>query len=70
MTLDPARVLVVDDDASARMLMRAALQKAGFRVTVAEGGREALQQFGAVRFDMVMLDVDMPGMSGYEVCTQ
>jgi PAS domain S-box-containing protein len=70
MTLDPARVLVVDDDASARTLMRAALQKTGFNVTVADGGREALKQFGAARFDMVMLDVDMPDMSGYEVCAQ
>ena len=64
----PNRILVVDDDATARLLMRAALRKAGFEVTVAAGGAEALAQFGAARYDLVMLDVDMPEMSGHEVC--
>src|SRR6266508_2287505 len=62
------KILVVDDDATARVLMRAALQKAGFVVSVADGGEEALRQFHGDLFDMVMLDVDMPGMSGFEVC--
>ena len=64
-----ATILVVDDDASALVLMRAALRKAGFDVTIAQSGEVALSSFRASSFDMVMLDVDMPGMSGYEVCT-
>ncbi len=70
MTSPPAKILVVDDDAGARVLMRAALHKAGFAVTLASDGRDALHLFGSARFDMVMLDVDMPDMSGFEVCVQ
>ena len=62
------RILVVDDDATARIWMRAALSKAGFAVSLAVGGEDALRQFRAGPCDMVMLDVDMPDMSGYEVC--
>ena len=68
MTSPPSKVLVVDDDASARLLMRAALRKAGYEVVLANGGVDALAQFHAEPFDMVMLDVDMPDLSGYEVC--
>jgi diguanylate cyclase (GGDEF)-like protein/PAS domain S-box-containing protein len=63
-----ARVLIVDDDATALALMRAALKKSGFDVTAASSGQAALDLFEATPFDMVMLDVDMPQMSGYEVC--
>jgi diguanylate cyclase (GGDEF)-like protein/PAS domain S-box-containing protein len=64
-----ARILIVDDDATALVLMRAALKKSGFEVTAAASGPAALSLFDTTPFDMVMLDVDMPGMSGYEVCT-
>jgi diguanylate cyclase (GGDEF)-like protein/PAS domain S-box-containing protein len=64
----PIKILVVDDEATARVLMRAALQKAGFEVSVAGCGEDALRQFRGDLFGMVMLDVDMPGLSGYEVC--
>jgi PAS domain S-box-containing protein len=69
MTSPVARILVVDDDATARMLMRAALRKSGFDVTLAESGEAGLRAFQAAPFDMVMLDVDMPDMTGNEVCT-
>jgi diguanylate cyclase (GGDEF)-like protein/PAS domain S-box-containing protein len=62
-------ILVVDDDVNARLVMRAALRKAGFEVRLAEGGRDALAKFHADPSDMVMLDVDMPDLGGYEVCT-
>ncbi|MDP1901001.1 MAG: EAL domain-containing protein [Rubrivivax sp.] len=61
-------ILVVDDDADARLVMRAALRKAGFEVRLAEGGEDAFRQFRALPCDLVMLDVDMPDLSGYEVC--
>ena len=63
-----ARVLIVDDDATALALMRAALKKSGCDVTAAASGQVALDLFEATPFDMVMLDVNMPGMSGYQVC--
>ena len=69
MTATVAKILVVDDDATARMLMRAALRKSGFDVTLAQSGEAALRAFNADAFDMVMLDVDMPDMTGNEVCT-
>jgi predicted signal transduction protein with EAL and GGDEF domain/CheY-like chemotaxis protein len=62
------RILVVDDDTNARLIMRAALRKAGFEVRLAADGGEALALFRAEPCDLVMLDVDMPGMGGYEVC--
>lgn len=61
-------ILVVDDDADARTIMRAALRKAGYEVQLASGGADALRQYRAGRCDMVMLDVDMPGLDGHEVC--
>lgn len=69
MMLPAARILVVDDDATARMLMRAALRKSGFDVTLAESGEAGLRAFKSASFDMVMLDVDMPDMTGNDVCT-
>ena len=68
MTPAAKTILIVDDDLTAIMLMRAALQKAGFAVSTAVDGADGLRQFRAVPSDMVMLDVDMPGLSGYDVC--
>jgi two-component system, sensor histidine kinase and response regulator len=65
----PEKILVVDDDPTARLLMRAALQKTGFDVVLAVDGADALRLFAGDLFDLVMLDVDMPGMNGIEVCT-
>jgi PAS domain S-box-containing protein len=67
-SVQSARILVVDDDAGARMLMRAALRKSGFDVSLASGGADGLDQFRHGSFDMVMLDVDMPDIDGYAVC--
>jgi diguanylate cyclase (GGDEF)-like protein len=62
-------VLVVDDDPGARLLASSALEIAGFRVFTAEDGPSALAQFRAQPTDCVVLDVVMPGMSGFDVCT-
>jgi len=64
----PVKILVVDDDPTARVLMRVALQKTGFEVRLAADGTDALRQFSEDSFDLVMLDVDMPDMSGMAVC--
>ncbi len=68
MSDDVKRVLVADDDRSALMLMEAALRVAGFSVTLASDGDQALDLFQRGQFDLVMLDIDMPGRSGLEVC--
>jgi diguanylate cyclase (GGDEF)-like protein len=64
----PATVLVVDDDPGARLLVGSALEIAGFRVFTAEDGPGALAQYRAQAVDCVVLDVVMPGMSGFDVC--
>jgi len=64
------RILVVDDELSARLLMRAALEKSGFEVCLAENGEDALCQIHTQLCDLVMLDVEMPGLNGYQVCAQ
>lgn len=61
-------VLVVDDDAVNRMVIRSQLQQAGFNVLEAEGGADALALLQDNSVALVILDVMMPKMSGYEVC--
>src|SRR5271154_845050 len=63
-----ATVLVVDDDPGARLLVGSALQVAGFHVITAPDGASALSEFHAHPADCVVLDVVMPGMSGFDVC--
>lgn len=64
------RILVAEDEPTSRLLMQAALQKSGFEVALAVDGVDALRRFHAQSCDMVMLDVDMPGMNGYQVCAE
>ncbi|MDH3637613.1 MAG: PAS domain-containing protein [Gammaproteobacteria bacterium] len=61
-------VLVVDDDAAIRLLLRRALQRAGFDVEEAGDGPLALTLFARSRPDIVLLDVMMPEMDGFAVC--
>ena len=70
MTDPRVRILVVDDDFAARLLMQAALEKSGFEICLAVDGEDALRQFHVQPCDMVMLDVEMPGLNGYEVCAR
>lgn len=70
MAMTPIRILVADDEPTSRVLMQAALRKSGFEVTLAVDGNDALRQFRAGPCDMVMLDVDMPGLNGYQVCIE
>jgi class 3 adenylate cyclase len=66
---DPApRILVVDDMPANVRLLEAVLQPAGFSVTSASSGPEALELVASELPDLVLLDVQMAGMNGYEVC--
>jgi two-component system, OmpR family, response regulator ResD len=61
-------VLVVDDDTSIRELLRLYLERDGHRVTEAGDGAAALDLASSTRFDLVLLDVMLPGVDGLEVC--
>lgn len=60
-------ILVVDDEASNRLLVARQLQKLNYSVTTAENGLEALEQLQQQSFDLVLLDIIMPGMNGFQV---
>ena len=64
------RVLLVEDDPSIREIATLGLSNAGFRVTTAPDGREALVQFRNAAFDLVVLDVMLPALDGLEVCRE
>src|SRR5262245_18568844 len=63
-----ASILVVDDQAPNRKLLADLLTRSGYRVETATGGHEALDKIRALQPDLVLLDVVMPDLSGYEVC--
>ncbi len=62
------RVLVVDDDKHAVEILYRLLQKEGFQVRRAQSGREALAVVAAEEVDVILLDVMMPDMDGFQVC--
>jgi PAS domain S-box-containing protein len=68
--LEPHRLVVADDDPEARALMEQALVLHGYEVRSASDGQEALAQVHHFRPDLVLLDVEMPVMDGYEVVRQ
>ena len=61
------RILVVDDDDAIRALLRTVLRRRGFAVDTARNGIEALEEMGARRYALVVLDLMMPRMNGYEL---
>ena len=64
----PAKILVVDDAPQNVRLLRAILTSAGYRVVEAASGQEGLEKLASEMPDAVLLDVRMPGMSGYTIC--
>ncbi len=66
----PVSVLVVDDEPALRKVIRSSLAASGFAVEEAGTGAEALGVIQQRPFDLVLLDVNMPGMSGVEACRQ
>ncbi|MDO6565209.1 EAL domain-containing protein [Amphritea sp. 1_MG-2023] len=64
------RALVVDDDLTARLLASHALTQEGFEVLLADNGVTAIQMFQEFQPDIVLIDVAMPGLSGFDVCRQ
>src|SRR5689334_17741166 len=64
------RILVVDDDDAIRALLRTVLRRRGFHVDTARNGVDALEQISARRYALIVLDLMMPRMSGYELVDQ
>jgi DNA-binding response OmpR family regulator len=62
------KILAVDDDATALGALRQILVQKGYDVSTAPNGHDALTALRNSTFDLVILDVSMPGLSGYEVC--
>lgn len=68
MSEQKAKLLVVDDEPAITEFVSFNLKKEGYEVDIAHDGNEALEKFEAGDFDLVVLDVMLPGMNGYEVC--
>ncbi|MGI8606569.1 MAG: response regulator, partial [Gaiellaceae bacterium] len=64
------RVLLVEDDSSIREVAALGLTQAGFAVTTAPDGRQGLLEFRQGTFDLVVLDVMLPELDGFEVCRE
>jgi len=64
----PETILVVDDDRTNRNLLSIILKKAGYRVIEAEDGQDAIEKGLDTPVDLVLLDIMMPNMDGYEAC--
>ncbi len=66
----PNQILVVDDSVQVLALVKSILASEGYEVTTAESGEEALELVSGRPFDLVLMDATMPGMSGFDACTE
>jgi sigma-B regulation protein RsbU (phosphoserine phosphatase) len=62
------RILIIDDSLDFRALLARLLKASGFEMMEAESGEEGLQKIGEFQPDLILLDIMMPGIDGYEVC--
>ena len=63
----PGRLLVVDDNKVNRLLLGRGLEQQGHTIALAENGRQALEMLHQSQFDLLLLDIQMPEMDGYQV---
>ena len=61
-----AKILIIDDDSAVQATIRLLLERTGHSVVVASDGRKGLKIFEAGEFDLLLLDIFMPGMDGLE----
>jgi two-component system phosphate regulon response regulator PhoB len=66
----PGRILVVEDERDISALVAYHLAREGYRVRTAEGGPEAIEAMASERPDLIVLDLMLPGLSGYEVLSE
>ena len=62
------KILIVEDDGNIRELLRLYLEREGYEITEASNGEEGVEQWRKVNPDMILLDVMMPIMDGWQVC--
>lgn len=62
------RILIIDDEKEITFLMKKSFEEAGFGVSIAYNGEDGLKILDQEAFSLVILDIMMPGMNGYEVC--
>jgi CheY-like chemotaxis protein len=65
-----ARILVIDDEESVRSVLSRILTRVKYQVNVAKSGEEGIRLFHEKEYDMVLTDLGMPGMSGWDVCRE
>ncbi len=65
---NPQKVLIVDDEPSTRFLLKATLKMEGYDISVVSNGQDALLEIEKFPPDVILLDVMMPGMTGFEIC--
>jgi two-component system, OmpR family, KDP operon response regulator KdpE len=70
MTTERLNALVVDDESSFRRVLRTSLATSGFAIEEARSGEEAVAILAQFAFDLVLLDVNMPGIGGVEACRE
>ena len=66
----PKKILIVEDEANIRELLRLYLEREGYTVLEAENGVEGIKKWKSDKPDMLLLDVMMPVMDGWEVCRE
>jgi twitching motility two-component system response regulator PilH len=64
------RILVVDDSPTEQNVIRQPLEASGYQVVIASGGEEGLDRMEGEPFDLLVLDVIMPGKNGFQICRQ
>jgi two-component system, OmpR family, KDP operon response regulator KdpE len=68
--MSDGRILVVDDEPQIRRVMRATLVTEGYEVADARSGDDALERIHSEKYDLILLDINMPGITGIETCRQ
>ncbi len=67
-TTQPKRILIVDDEPNIIVSLEFLMQQAGYQVHVARTGEEAVEKIGQIVPDLVLLDVMLPDLDGFEIC--
>ena len=63
----PKQILIVDDEPADLETMKTLLEKTGYQVTVVDNGTKALELLTTNGFDLILIDIKMPGLSGYDL---
>jgi two-component system alkaline phosphatase synthesis response regulator PhoP len=62
------RILIVDDEENIALSLKFLMEKAGYSVSLAADGEQAIETISKVRPELILLDINLPGMNGYQVC--